>query len=56
MLNPIGSIGRRRYGKIRDGNLDPLIALLDQHDRNIVLDRVLAIAAGFLAYQPGIVY
>jgi hypothetical protein len=45
----------RGDGKIVDAGVQPLLALVDKHHRNIISDGVLPFTVRFLAYQPAIV-
>jgi hypothetical protein len=51
----IGLLGRWRDWKILDPGFHPLLALLDEHHRDIVSNGILPVAIRLLAYQPATV-
>ena len=44
-----------RYGQLSDGRIHPLVPGLDEHDRDVIDNRVLPAAIGLLTNQPAIV-
>jgi len=54
MLFAPTSILRWRDGEILDGHVDPFIAFFDQHDRDVVLDGILAAAIRLLTDKPSL--